>query len=178
MKLLNVGSSDVYHLPPMYADYEEVRLDIDEKAQPDILMDARDMQYVDAFDAVYCSHMLEHLIERDIHQVLRNFWNALVPGGSVTIIVPNLKKVFGDILYYGRDLNDVLYLAGKNEVRGVDILYGFQQFVAEDDRGIYWQHRYGFTPKHLERFLIAHEFEEVVVMTQDYDMLGTGRKPE
>lgn len=62
-KVLNVGgNSKTIPLALQYAEFEHLLLDIDPKGAPDIVCDARQLTTLDAsqFDAVYCSHNLEH----------------------------------------------------------------------------------------------------------------------
>jgi len=41
-------------------------------------------------DAVYCSHVLEHLALEDFRAALRNAYRTLRPGGTFRIVVPDL----------------------------------------------------------------------------------------
>lgn len=41
-------------------------------------------------DAVYCSHMLEHLSHVDMQRALENVYQMLVPGGIFRLVVPDL----------------------------------------------------------------------------------------
>jgi len=42
-------------------------------------------------EAVYCSHVLEHLCLRDCQQALRNTRAILKPGGSFRVVIPDLR---------------------------------------------------------------------------------------
>ena len=44
-------------------------------------------------DAIYSSHMLEHLEPNDALSVLRECYRALRPGGTLRIVVPDLKFI-------------------------------------------------------------------------------------
>jgi len=46
---------------------------------------------VETVDAVYASHVLEHLALRDFHTALRNTWRLLKPGGVFRLVVPDLR---------------------------------------------------------------------------------------
>ena len=63
-RLLNVGgqSRDI-QLPNPYGSFEHVLLDLDPTVGADILLDVRDLASLEPqqFDAVYCSHSLEHV---------------------------------------------------------------------------------------------------------------------
>jgi hypothetical protein len=54
-KVLNVGgNSKAIPLPPQYAGFEHLLLDIDPKGQPDVLCDARELSSLehDQFDMI------------------------------------------------------------------------------------------------------------------------------
>ena len=75
-KVLNVGgNSKAIQLPPQYSNFNHILLDIDPKGSPDIVCDARKLTTLDAtqFDAVYCSHNLEHYYRHDVSLVLAGF---------------------------------------------------------------------------------------------------------
>ena len=60
-RVLNVGgNSREIPLPPIYAGWEQILLDIDPAGRPDIVGDARNLESLPAAscDAVYCSHNL------------------------------------------------------------------------------------------------------------------------
>lgn len=44
-----------------------------------------------AADAVYASHVYEHLSNREIGLALREAWRVLMPGGTIMIAVPDLE---------------------------------------------------------------------------------------
>jgi SAM-dependent methyltransferase len=47
----------------------------------------------DSFEAVYCSHLLEHLHADDAERCLREVQRVLVPGGVVRVAVPDLDAI-------------------------------------------------------------------------------------
>jgi len=46
---------------------------------------------VDSCNAVYCSHVLEHLSLNDFRVALKNTFNILKPGGVFRLVVPDLE---------------------------------------------------------------------------------------
>jgi hypothetical protein len=75
-RVLNVGGHDKrIPLPPQYAGFEQLLLDIDPAVAPDILCDARELSKLESgqFDAVYCAHNLEHYYRHDVPKVLAGF---------------------------------------------------------------------------------------------------------
>src|SRR3954470_24564590 len=95
-RVLNVGgnAADI-PLPPQYAGFEPLRLDIDPAVKPDVLCDGRELTRLAAgqFDAVYCSHNLEHYYRHDVPKVLAGFLHVLKPGGFAHVIVPDIEEV-------------------------------------------------------------------------------------
>ena len=72
MRVLNVGgASKTIPIPPHYAGWEHLLLDIDPRGEPDIVCDARELTSLPPaqFDAVYCSHNLEHYYRYDGRRV-------------------------------------------------------------------------------------------------------------
>src|SRR5260370_38694069 len=63
--LVNLGSGPKgsARLPAMFADWCELRVDIDATAAPDILADVTDLSAIasGSVDAVWASHCIEHL---------------------------------------------------------------------------------------------------------------------
>ena len=83
--VLNVGGgSKLIAIPPHYAGWSQLMLDIDPNAKPDVLADARELARLEPalFDAVYCSHNLEHYYAHDVPKVLAGFAHVLKPGDS------------------------------------------------------------------------------------------------
>lgn len=54
-------------------------------------------------EAVYCSHVLEHLSLDDLRVALRNTQNYLRPGGVFRLVVPDLERLSRDYLESGSE---------------------------------------------------------------------------
>src|SRR3954469_19036580 len=92
-KVLNVGGNNrEIPLPQEYRGWEQVMLDIDPASKPDILLDARNLTELPAagFEAVYCSHNLEHYFRHDLRRVLAGFLHVLKPEGFAHVLVPDI----------------------------------------------------------------------------------------
>ncbi|MCK4828015.1 methyltransferase domain-containing protein, partial [bacterium] len=76
-------------------EWTEVRIDIDQHVQPDILASIVDMSVVpsECADAVYSSHNLEHLYPHEVPLALREFLRVLKPTGFALISLPDLRAV-------------------------------------------------------------------------------------
>ena len=61
------------------------------------------------FDAVYCSHNLEHYYWHDVPRVLDGFIHILKPDGFAHIRVPDIGALIRMIAEKNMDLEDVAY---------------------------------------------------------------------
>lgn len=52
----------------------------------------------DACDAIYCSHVLEHLSLEDFRVALKNTYSYLRPGGRFRFVLPDLEQLAKDYL--------------------------------------------------------------------------------
>src|SRR5690242_19686229 len=118
-KLLNVGGNNKQiQIPPYYSTFEHLILDIDPVGKPDIVCDARTMKTLPAaqFDAIYCSHNLEHYFAHDVANVLAGFMHVLKPDGFAEIRVPDLDLVMKTYVEKKMDIEDVLYESGAGPI--------------------------------------------------------------
>jgi SAM-dependent methyltransferase len=75
-----------------YAPDEYTTVDIG--GEPDIEGDARDLPFADgSVDAIWASHILEHLAVTDVPVALAEWLRVLVPGRRAIIRVPNFDYV-------------------------------------------------------------------------------------
>ena len=60
--------------------WEEVRLDIDESVDPDIVSNALNLESIESnsFDAVYSSHNIEHVFIHEVPIMLKEFILSLI----------------------------------------------------------------------------------------------------
>ena len=152
-RVLNVGghSHDI-ELPEIYRDWQHHLLDIDPKGQPDILCDARKLTSLEGhqYDAIYCSHNLEHYNDHEVDQVLHGFVHLLEPkAGFAHIRVPDLLAVFAVMQQRNLDLDDVLYqTAAGLPIKVLDVIYGWGQQIERSGADFY-AHKTGFSEKRL-----------------------------
>lgn len=162
-KVLNVGgNSKAIPLPPPYAAYEHLLLDIDPTGQPDICCDARQLATLDAgqFDAIYCSHNLEHYYHHDVSKVLAGFRHVLNDGGFAHIRVPDVGAVMKACIERGLDIEDVLYQSSLGPISVMDVLYGYGKQI--ESSGVdFFAHKTGFTQKSLSRALVVAGFGHI-----------------
>jgi len=164
-RVLNVGGgTKTIPIPSYFADWEHLLLDVDARGSPDIVCDARELHKLPAarFDAVYCSHNLEHYFRHDALKVLRGFLHVLKPDGFADIRVPDIQAVMNRVVEKGMDLADTLYDSPRGPITVLDVLYGFGSEIEQSGKDFY-AHKTGFTPKLLHETLIATGFRTVDV---------------
>lgn len=129
-KVLNVGgNSKAIPLPPQYAGFNHWLLDIDPRGSPDIVCDARKLNTLEAgsFDAVYCSHNLEHYYRHDVPMVLAGFLHILKDGCFAHIKVPDINEVMRLTIENGLDIDDILYTSPAGPIKILDVLTAIPQ---------------------------------------------------
>ena len=171
-KVLNVGGgSKSIALPPQYAAFEHLLLDIDPKGQPDIVCDARQLSGLPAaqFDAVYCSHNLEHYYRHDVPQVLAGILHVMKDGGFVQIRVPDLTELMRVTVSQGLDVDDVLYTSPSGPVMVLDVLYGHSPTIERSGEE-FFAHKTGFTQKSLSNAVARAGFSSMFCMTGNLEI--------
>jgi ubiquinone/menaquinone biosynthesis C-methylase UbiE len=162
-KVLNVGgNSKAIPLPPQYADFEHVLLDIDPTGKPDIVCDARQLTTLEAgqFDAVYCSHNLEHYYRHDVPKVLAGFLHVLKEGGVAHIRVPDIGEVMRVSVEKGLDIEDELYQSALGSIMVMDVIYGYTVQIEQSGQD-FFAHKTGFTQKSLLKALYLAGFKRM-----------------
>ena len=177
-KVLNVGGNNkAIALPPQYGQFEQLMLDIDPKAQPDILCDARELRSLPAaqFDAVYCSHNLEHYHRHQVPLVLAGFQHVLKDGGFAHIRVPDVQQVMRVAIERGLDVEDVLYQSPAGPITVLDVLYGYGVEIERSGQD-FFAHKTGFTLKSLLRVLQSAGFAIVYSGAGDLEITALAFK--
>jgi len=180
--VLNVGgSSRKVAIPPHYDGWRHLVLDIDATRGADVVCDARTLQTLPPaqFDAVYCSHNLEHYYRHDVPRVLAGFLHVLKPDGFAEIRVPDLAAVFRKIVEDGVDLAAELYRSPAGPVSALDIVYGFGPEIERSGRD-FFAHKTGFTAASLDATLQRAGFGEIWMAPPlgDYEVRAVAfRKP-
>jgi SAM-dependent methyltransferase len=163
-KLLNVGGNNKQiRIPDYYSTFEHLILDIDPVGKPDIVCDARTMKTLPGgqFDAIYCSHNLEHFFAHDVTRVLSGFLHVLRPDGVAEIRVPDLDLLMKTYVERKMDIEDVLYQSGAGPILVRDVLYGFGKQIERSGVDFY-AHKTGFTQKSLARALFNAGFKSTL----------------
>lgn len=152
-----VDDEPIIEQRPMFEGWDERRLDIDDEYSPDIEGNVCEPAYWrwrtpwegGAFDAVFTSHMLEHLHPFDVFKALRVFRRVVKPDGFVVIIVPNYRTVF-ERLAAGRI--EKLYDSPAGPIYPHDVLFGKEEWTHTN---VNQHHRCAMTPEFLRGLLLG-----------------------
>lgn len=164
-RVLNVGGgSKQIPIPEHYRGWQHLLLDIAPGPDVDVVQDARELPRLapDQFDAVYCSHNLEHYFRHDCLKVLAGFLHVLKPDGFAEIRVPDMKAVVAHMARTGMDIEDVLYESPAGPITAHDVWYGWGKQI--ESSGVdFYAHKCGFTAKSLSAILVGAGFAHVSV---------------
>lgn len=166
--VLNVGgSSKQTPIPDYFAGWQHDLLDIDPRGGPDLVCDARELRELTGgiYDAVYCSHNLEHYYRHEGLNVVRGFHHMLNKTGFAEIRVPDIAQVMAVVRERELELDDVLYQSPAGPIAAHDVVYGLQREIQESGQD-FFAHKTGFTPKSLEKILIDGGFPFVFLSTE------------
>jgi SAM-dependent methyltransferase len=164
--VLNVGggSKDI-PIPAHYSRWTQLLLDIAPRYGVDVVRDARELDSLDPeqFDAIYCSHNLEHYYRHDCAKVLAGFFHVLKPDGYAEIRVPDMSSVFRAIAARDLDIDDELYRTSNDlPITVHDVIYGFGLEIEQSGED-FFAHKRGFTANSLMIALRQAGFQSVIV---------------
>ncbi|HZW13187.1 MAG TPA: methyltransferase domain-containing protein [Noviherbaspirillum sp.] len=159
--------------------WTELRLDIDERVNPDIVGTMTDISSVaDAsVDAIFSSHNIEHLYPHEVPLALAEFWRVLKPEGFVVITCPDLQEVCR--LVAEDKLTDPAYTSPAGPITPLDIVYGHRPAMAKGN--LFMAHRCGFTQKVLGGTLHSAGFAKVAIKRRphpSYDLWAIATKAD
>ncbi|MSQ72450.1 MAG: hypothetical protein EXR27_14335 [Betaproteobacteria bacterium] len=162
--VLNVGGgSKAVEIPAHYAGWEHMLLDIDPKRGVDLVCDTRllaDTFPSGGYDAVYCSHNLEHYYRHDVNRVLGGFLHVLSDAGFAEIRVPDIGELFRLITAADLDIEHAIYESSVGGISAHDVIYGYAPEIEASGQDFY-AHKTGFTRASLARALISNGFPEI-----------------
>jgi hypothetical protein len=181
-RVLNVGgASKQIPIPAYYAGWNHLLLDIDARGEPDVLCDARELDSLEPsqFDAVYCSHNLEHYYKHDGAQVLKGFLHVLKPEGFADIRVPDMTTVLRTFVANDMDIEDVLYQSPAGPITVRDVIYGWGVEIERSGEDFY-AHKTGFTAASLRAAIEAAGFWGAFVLVDEkaYEIRALAFKTE
>ena len=158
------------------SEWEEIRFDIDENVNPDLIGTILDMKNVESasVDAIYSSHNIEHVYPHEVGIALKEFVRVLTPEGFVVITCPDLQSVCK--LVSEDKLLQPAYTSPAGPITPLDILYGHRAAI---QRGNYYMaHKCGFTLNALTGTLKGSGFASVAGLRRQahYDLFAIGFK--
>jgi SAM-dependent methyltransferase len=124
-------------------NWKEVRLDINQDVNPDIVTTLTDLSMVDTgtFDAIYSAYNIDHIYPHEVPKTLKEFYRVLNQDGIVVIRCPDIQRVCE---YVAEDkLLDVLYESPSGPISAIDILFGNRKSIAQGNP--YMAKKGGFT---------------------------------
>jgi tetratricopeptide (TPR) repeat protein len=163
-RVLNVGGgTKAIALPPHFQDWEQLLLDIDPSGGADLVCDARalrDSAAAESFDAVYCSHNLEHYYRHDVDRVLQGFLHVLKAGGFAEIRVPDIGELIRLMAGSDLDMEQEIYRSPAGPITAHDMIYGYGPEIEASGQDFY-AHKTGFSRDSLLRALGSNGFGEI-----------------
>lgn len=173
-RVLNVGGNDRrIALPRHFEGWEQILLDIDPRGKPDVVCDAREMSKLPGaqYDAVYCSHNLEHYHRHEVPKVLAGFLHVLKTDGFAQVRVPDLGELMRTVVEKAMDIDDVLYQSPAGPITVRDTIYGYGVEIERSGQDFY-SHKTGFTRKSLTAMLVRCGFPHVYVGSGPYEVVA------
>ena len=171
-KFLHVGCGPNYkdNTTPTFAleEWQEVRLDIDQSVNPDIVSSVLDLSIIDSesFDAIFSSHNIEHVYAHEVPIMLQEFLRVLNNDGVFVVNCPNLIPVAR--LIVEDKLTETAYTSPAGPISPLDILHGHGASIKQGNE--FMAHKTGFTPKSLNAALIEAGFKSVGTMGRDANL--------
>ena len=170
-RILNAGSGPqgARSIAPMFQtpEWEETRLDIDPDVKPTVVGSVTDMgaQFeAGTFDAVWSSHILEHLFSHQVPIALGEIKRVLKPDGFALIFCPDIESVAQHLLEHGTE--HIAYVSQAGPITALDMLYGHSASIAQGRH--YMAHNTGFTADRLGNLLLDAGFSTVNVRRDEH----------
>jgi SAM-dependent methyltransferase len=164
-RVLNAGSGprSARQLHPVFAAdrWEEVRFDIDPRANPDVVGSITETRkhFTDrSFDAVWCSHALEHLYAHEVPVAVSELRHILKADGFALIRSPDVEIAASLLLEHGGDY--IAYRSPAGPITPLDLLFGHSASIARGMTAMC--HHTGFTCAVLGQRLLEAGFPTVL----------------
>ncbi len=128
-----------------FPEYDLLRVDIDERWEPDYRCDVRSLPFEsETFDLVFSSHVLEHFDHKTVDSVLDEWIRVLKSGGTLKLVLPTIQWAAEKIV------------EGICDEHVMNVLYGAQTSP-------YDYHYNGFTPNSIKELLERHGLTNIIV---------------
>ena len=148
--------------------WNEIRFDIDENVNPDIVGTLTDMNSVEtaSFDAIYSSHNIEHLFPHEVPLALNEFNRVLKDDGIVVLKCPDLQQVCEAVA--NDKLLEPSYESPSGPISPIDMLFGYRPSLAKGNH--YMAHKCGFTYSVLNQAFLQAGFKANFGGKLDWDL--------
>ena len=125
-------------------DWKEIRLDIDEDVNPDIVGTLTDMKLVETatVDAVYSAYNIDHIYAHEVPIALGEFYRVLKDDGIVFVRCPDIQSVCKAVLE-DKLLETFYETEDAQKITPLDILLGNRQELLDGNE--YMAKKCGFT---------------------------------
>lgn len=175
-RFLHVGCGPAGRpIPPQFAEWTELRMDIDPAVQPDLLGSIAAIDLPDAsVDGVYASHILEHVEQWDVHLALTEVLRVLKPAGTAIIVTPDLLAWSRWIVDNPGAIENEMSISPSGNITALDALFGFQPDVRAGAE--YMRHRTAFTQLTLAAHLRVAGFAGARVLAQHWQLCAIAQK--
>ena len=173
-RVLHIGSGSACaaRLHPVFRTptWSEIRVDVDVAVNPDIVASIVDLRAAvsdGSCDAVWASHVIEHVDTHDVQRALAEIHRVLHPAGFALLRCPDIEQVAQFVLD-GR-LGDVIYQSAAGPITPLDMIFGHSASIMESKEAM--RHRTAFTEKRLADALLQAGFSEVrTLRTAQYEI--------
>ena len=158
--LLHVGcaSLNISHIKGFIIDdWTEIRFDIDESRNPDIVGTLTDMSLVqtESVDAIYSAYNIDHIYPHEVPTALSEFFRVLKDDGMAIIKCPDIQSVC-EAVAKGK-LLEPFYNSPVGPISPIDILFDNRKAVAKGNE--FMAKKGGFIYSVLDRALHQAGFE-------------------
>ena len=125
-------------------DWKEIRFDIDENVNPDIVGTLTDMKLVKtgSVDAVHSAYNIDHIYPHEVPVALKEFYRVLNDDGIVFIRCPDIQTVC-EAVVQDKLLEPLYETKDGHQISPIDILFGNRQEIAGGNE--YMTKKCGFT---------------------------------
>jgi ubiquinone/menaquinone biosynthesis C-methylase UbiE len=126
-------------------------------------------------DAIYASHVVEHLLQHEIEQGLSEFRRVLTPTGFALIRTPDIEAV-AQFIVDGR-IDEVIYTSPAGPITPLDMLYGHGGSIARGSHAM--RHGTAFTQDLMAKRLLKAGFAELrIARMETYEIWAAAFMPE
>lgn len=178
-KVVNIGANKAKLDFKLFNDYQEIKVDICEDVNPDIVASITNMEVIPSksVDGIWASHIVEHIFWHELPIAFAQMKRILKDNGIAIIMCPNLSMVADKIK---DNINEVLYTTPAGSITALDMIYGFREFTKLGMEGM--MHKIGFTPRlmgevldslNLKNEIYCYNFDIVAVIgdISDYSLV-------